>query len=157
MTKTAQIDLREYNKKYYRENKLRVLEKSKERYKNDPEYRMRMQLSSKRHYHKRLRSRSKRIGYTIKKKGGMELFSLAFITKLTGKSNEVIWRLEKKGVIPTPLYTDAREWRLYTEDQVKRVATALDWLDKGLWSLDEVRNYLHKYWKENIENGKGHE
>ncbi len=147
MVKSVTADSKEYNKNYYRENKVRIAEKRKDKYKTDPEYRMRIQLNCQRSYRKRLKSKSKRIGYTIKKKGGMELFSLAFITKLTGKSNEVIWRLEKKGVIPVPLYTDAREWRLYTEDQVKRVATALDNLDTGIWTQDQVSFYLHKHWK----------
>lgn len=154
MTTTIQIDLREYNQRYYHENKLRILQKRKDKYKEDPEYRMKIQRNCQRHYRKRLKSRSKKIGYTIKKKGGMELFSLAFITRLTGKSNEDIWRLEKKGVIPIPLYTDAREWRLYTEDQVKRVATALERFDKGDWTIDEVRIYLHRHWKEETENDR---
>lgn len=151
MPEMTQADLREYNERYYRENKIRILEKRKEKYKTDPAYRMRIQLNCQKSYRKRLKSKSKRIGYTIKKKGGMELFSLAFITKLTGKSNEVIWRLENKGVIPIPLYTDAREWRLYTEDQVKRVAMALDHLDTGNWTQDQVSFYLHKHWKKEIK------
>lgn len=147
MPKKTQADWMEYNERYYNENKVRILQKRKDKYKTDPVYKIRIQKNAKRSYQKHLKSKSKRIGYTIKKKGGIELFSLAFITKLTGKDNEFIWRLERKKVIPVPLYTDAREWRLYTEDQVKRVAMALDHFDTGKWTLDQVRSYLHEHWK----------
>ena len=140
-------DRSEYYKLYYEVHRDAILERKRERYHSDAEYRQKIKNNFKRRYDKHLRSHSKEVGYTIKKVNGVQLFSIKYVAEMTGLSAKDFTKLETAGVVPKSLYTDNRGWRFYTERQIKRLASVLLKLQVGSILEAEARELIKRDWR----------
>jgi len=131
----------EYYREYYLENRKRILSERKKRYHADVEYKENIKSRFRKRYASKLKSPDKGVGYTVKKKDGMPLFSIKYVSSMTGLSQSLIRGMEQRGILPKSIYTDSRGWRLYSEHQIKLIVTVLRKVPDH-----EAQTFLRKYW-----------
>lgn len=137
----------EYNRTYYEKNRERIRKKRYERYHNNPNYRKKVKRRQKEYYNKYLKSPDPSKGYTIKKHGGKELFTIQYLAEILGYSESSIRKFEADGILPESVYTDRRGWRYYSSAQIDLCVKAFGERRAGRWSDEEVKNYLASFWK----------
>jgi hypothetical protein len=145
-------------KKWYTENKERLLSERKEKYHSDPEYRRRRIREASESYYRR-RQEPKEIAdrRLIQTTSGGEFFSIGKVSDLIGKKIQTIREYHRNGVIPQPQYSNTRGWRLYSRRQAEllmRVFSAFDDKDDdSVTSLSHVSVLVRKEWKDGKEEG----
>lgn len=143
MDKVAQ---REYNRRYYAKKKKEIADARKRKYWSDPDYRNKVRAGSRKRYRQEAKSRDSRIGYTVKKADGKELYTITYAAQVSDRKEDTIRSWEKSGDIPKTVYTDTRGWRLYTSHQIELLSVAFKKFDTGEWTREIVRSYLHNNW-----------
>jgi hypothetical protein len=143
LSSKSSAEVSNYNARYYAKKKAKILEKRRIRYHTDPLYRINVKNKARRRY---IKKTSKQLGYTIKKIDGIEVFTIRYVSKVSGKNDATIRAWEKEGIIPLTIFTDSRGWRLYTAQQIELIAEGFRRYDKNEWSKTEVHNYLKIFW-----------
>lgn len=126
-----------YSKKYYRENRKVLLERKRQRYLNDPEYREKIQAASKIRKNKILAERredraknglkARPIWFKLDVAGTevpVRMYTAGQLAKKLGRKTQTIRVWEKKGILPVSLYRCANKNRLYTAFQVEGIIAA---------------------------------
>jgi hypothetical protein len=128
----------DYHKNYYREHRQSIADSKKERYENDPEYRRSILQRAR---EKRAKDRKARMEAKAKQKRKDPMAPVVFSVYIGGEDRMVnmysvtqlglaldrkaqtirIW--EKKGILPKAIYRSTSGDRLYTELQVKLLAS----------------------------------
>jgi hypothetical protein len=144
-----------YFAKYYEENREAVLDKKKERYKNDPEYRNKIKEASKAR-RQALAEEKKRLGIPRKKKGDsplwfriqvgneevpVRMYTVGQLAKRLGRKPQTIRVWESNGLIPEAMYRNTAKDRLYTELQIKLILAAYD-LAEEMYGVQKVSNRI---------------
>lgn len=133
-------------KAWYQNNKTRLSEDRKQRYKKDPEYRSKAQKRS-RTYWRENKAVETPADRTVVTAGSREYYSISKIASLIGRKPTTIRDYHNNGVLPQPTYSDTRGWRLYTKDQAHLLYQVFKDFDAGkLASLAEVAEVLREGW-----------
>jgi len=117
-----------YFQGYYKENKEEILQKRKERYQNDPDYREKVLQSSRdyrRNQRKDPRVKTRRFQKPIEGVSadgtGVRLHSVGALAILLQRSVQAINHWQKKGLLPDTPYRDSREFRFYTPAMMQAI------------------------------------
>ena len=148
MTNTAT-----YNRRYYLDNKRKILEERRERYATDPFYRRRMKRLAKDAYTKRQAEKPKtmvRPG-VLRTPDGSVLYTIGMLSKVVGLSVHTLRKYQRQGVLPPPQFFDKRGWRLYTQNQIRLLAG----LFKALKEKKITKTELTKHAKRGWADGEG--
>jgi hypothetical protein len=132
-------DYKTYQQEYWKKNRDRLLEKRKERYRKDAEYRRKMKeraLESKKRF-KELENEDLLSGGIVKRgpksskvhrlelpgnrSYNVTMLTIGQLSKALGRVPQTIRSWEEKGYIPRAIYRDSNDNRLYTEFQVKKL------------------------------------
>ena len=125
-------DRKDYHKKYYEQHKKEISSRRKTLYRNDPEYRKRVQIANSVNFSRKRSAEAERrkqagIGDTKHyDEDGNQLFTIADLSNFTGKAQHTIRKYHAMGILPLPTHTSTRNWRLYTGDQIKWFRHCLD-------------------------------
>lgn len=138
---------KEYNQEYYDQHKNTISEHRKSRYWTDPEYRAQVMARSRKRYQVESSSKDKDIGYTVKMKDRVEVFTIKHVANQIGKCEDTIRTWESKGIIPRPIYKESRGWRLYNSKQIQLLTAAFRMFDEKRWSKQNVHDYLVAHWQ----------
>ena len=150
---TSKVNQRRYNSTYYEKNKDKIAERRKKKYWSDPSYRNTVRSSSRERYQETAKSKDARIGYTVKRADGQELYTITYAAQVANRKEETLRSWEKAGDVPKTTYTDSRGWRLYTAHQIEILSIAFKKYDEGEWTREIVRSYLHNNWRGKPEGG----
>jgi len=145
------LKVSEYNRKYYKKKKLALKKKKHNRYHTDPTYRKKAIVRSRKYYAKYKKSKSPSKGYTIKKFGNIELFSIKYLAEVLQYSESAIRKFESMNVLPKSLYTDRRGWRYYNSDQIELCIKAFSERRASRWSNEEVAKFLNNFWSKETQ------
>jgi len=137
MSHKSPEEQREYNKKYYEENRDRLLEKKRQRYLEDAEYRERANARAVD------RQRTRRVAVTRRKRRAsdpkifevsvdevlveIKMYTLRQLSVALGKSIKTLRAWEDRGILPKALYRDtcgSSGNRLYPEFQFTLILEA---------------------------------
>jgi len=143
-----------YFAKYYAEHREKMLEKKKARYRDDPDYRARIQENS-RARKRALAEEKKKLGINKKKKekpiwfrvqvGDEEvpvrMYTAGQLARRLGRKTQTVRVWEKRGIIPEAIYRSTSKDRLYTELQVKLIINAYD-LAEEMYGTNAVSNRI---------------
>lgn len=133
----------EYGKQYYQDNRKDLLEKKRQRYRNDTEYREKIQTAArerKRRITAERREARKDEDFVAKRKERPIWFTIEIngvdtpvrmhtsgqLAKRLGRLPQTMRVWEKRGILPEALYRNAAKDRLYTEVQVSGIVAAYD-------------------------------
>jgi DNA-binding transcriptional MerR regulator len=145
--------------KWYEQNKEKVAESRHKRYKNDPEYREKVQARARYHYWTKKRtnhltqevnidevelSSSKTIRVDINNPEDarygqsveVPVYDAGQLGKYMGRSAQTIRLWERRGVTPAAFWRNAQGYRLYTEDQVIAYLENKHYLDLPMKSIE---------------------
>jgi len=132
-------------KEYYRRNKMRISEARKRRYREDPNYRRKIQRKSR--AYKRSKSLGRPKGIIKSTKG--TFFTIGRLSSIIKRKVKTIRAYHRNGVLPNPTHFDTRGWRLYTRHQVRLLVCAFESLDRGeLDGLKDIRALVESEWEE---------
>lgn len=131
----------EYNSTYYERHRQELLDKKRQRYREDPEYRRKL-VDSAVARKKRLREENPPTASKEARRGPMKpklhridlngasvdsmMLSAGQLGKALGRTLQTIRNWEKKGILPEAMYRTERGVRLYTEFQVKKLKEAME-------------------------------
>lgn len=146
MSAKSPEEVREYNREYYNKRKELISQRRKQKYWSDSDYRASVRNLSRNRYRTTAKSTDPKIGYTVKRSDGIDLYTIKYAAQVTGKKEETIRSWEKTGIIPASTYTDSRGWRLYTAAQIELLANAFRRHNSGEWTKEIVRDYLKNNW-----------
>ena len=139
-------EVREYNRNYYRKKKKIISAQRRIKYWTDLDYRESIRQTSRRRYKQSARTKDRSLGYTVKRKDGIDLFTISYVSSIARKSKDTIRSWEKQGIIPVTAYTDRRGWRLYTSRQIDLLSYAFTQHRDRIWDKVIVKEYLHNNW-----------
>ena len=140
---------------WYRENRESLSRRRKEKYRNDPAYRLARINSARRSYStEKLRGRPVIDRKIVRRADGSAFFSIGHLSVMINRGIQTIREYHKKGVIPAPRFFDSRGWRLYTPNQMRLMRSVFRDFDEGrLSTLKDVERTLRLSWEER-SNGK---
>lgn len=135
----------DYNKKYYKDHKLKLRKEKKARYKEDNSYREGVRdRALKRYYATKSDTTADRTIIVSEKGRFVTIGKIGLLIKRTPGN---IRTLHDKGVIPTPTMWDARGWRLYTRVQAILLYGAFRKLNSEDYTMADVSIFLKKHWR----------
>jgi len=154
---------RKYNREYYRKNKEKILQRKKQRYENDPDYRERVKKARQRQLQREKIARRKRDTprRTEKPPKPMKVtlpngdVAVAHMRKrgqfahMLGMSAQTIRKWEKDNILPRASYKTSGGHSLYTNDQVVAVKEVYEKyaVKDGPWRLtDKFVAEVHEVW-----------
>lgn len=124
--------------------------KRREKYRTDPQTRQRARSSALRRYRTTQRRETQIDRRTVVTEDGTRYISIGRMSRLIGRTVMSIRRYHRMGIIPDPLYCDARGWRLYTITQaalLRRVFRRFeDRNDLGVKNLRDVARLVGAEW-----------
>jgi hypothetical protein len=148
---------REYQKKYYQANRERLLAKSRERYKNDPEYRAKI-LAVTRKRGGMIDTMKSGVGSSFRvrlpkkiKLNGKETwgYGIYYLAQKVGKSIPTVNSWEQKGLLPATPFRSGGGHRLYTARQIDAVVEVVR--SRGMARLP---NHDQDFYREVVEKWK---
>lgn len=135
-------------KQYYKEHRVELLRKKKERYAKDAKYKKDAKKRSRLRY---LALRAKKPildRKTIIGKRGERYLTIGKLSIMINRGQDAIRRYHKRGVIPMPKHFDTRGWRLYSVHEALVLQEAFVQLDRRLLSnLTEVARFIKSKWR----------
>ena len=143
---------KQYQRNYYEKHRDEINERRRKKYWDFADHREQVKADALARYHAKRVGIDKNANYTIKNVDGVPLFSIQYVARITGKSQETLRDWEKKGIMPQSVYTDSRGWRFYTSSQVESIGTAVKNYSEKMWGIEQVRIFLHTHWDEKRDN-----
>jgi len=143
-------DRTDYNRDYYSKNKDTISEARRKKYNENPVIRERLRAKSMEYYNK-YKKKDSIVGYSVKEADGQKLYTIKYLAKSCGYTAEYIRTLEKRGILPQPMYVDKRGWRFYTKLQLELVLTAIGYWRSNQWEWEQVSGYLFSHWEDSNE------
>lgn len=125
---------REYNKAYWRANRLRLLKERAERYRNDPKYRDAIKSRARAQVAMDRVTRVTKIVRVLHDGTHEPVFSISDVSDAINRKLAVVYAWKKNKIIPPPLYQNGRGKGLYAESQVSFMRDLVQRIDN-----DEVR------------------
>ncbi len=143
---------------WYNENKDRLSAERKLEYRRNPVLRQRRQRQALTRY-RTLKRRERPIDRrSVVNQEGARFISIGRLSHLISRDVMSIRRYHRQGVIPEPLFHDARGWRLYSMEQailLRRVFRRFeDREDDGVKNLRDVAALLLASWREGGSDGE---
>ena len=138
----------DYNSKYYKRHRKKLLNKKNSRYKNDDEYREACKRRAKLQASLKAVSTPER-EYSVVHNGATEpAFFLPQMAKIINRNKMVLYGWKKDGILPTTKNVLSRERVLYSYSQVMAIKNIIGQVDnKDLdISYDELKVILSKVW-----------
>ncbi len=137
-----------YNRRYYLDNKSKILEERRDRYANDPFYRRRMKRLAQEAYKKRQAEKPRtmvRPG-VLQTPDGSILYTIGMLSKAVGLSVHTLRKYHRQGVLPAPQFFDKRGWRLYTQKQIRLLAGLFKALKEKKITRTELTKHAKRGW-----------
>ena len=139
-----------YNRRYYIDNRGKLLLQRRDRYANDPIYRRRMKRLARDNYAKRTEGQVKQVVRpgVMRTPDGSILYTVGVAAKASNRKVQTIRKYHRSGVIPNPLFYDKRGWRLYTKEQILLLRTVFQALDDGRIKRADAISVLGRRWSD---------
>jgi len=140
----------DYNEWYRRKGKRVLSERRKKRYQNSPAYRE-TQRKRAREYYQRTRSATDvKDRTTVIARSGERYHTIGRVSKMINRNPQQIRDYHASGMLPDPLFTDTRGWRLYTAEQIMLMRRIFKQLDLNKLTPTEASRMIHDEWKERL-------
>ena len=136
-------------KKWYQDNKERLNESRRERYRSDNEYRDKARKHSREAYRSKRNKKPQPLAGIFKDRKGNVFFTLRIISEVTGLSCWTLRNYHKQGVIPACTHMTKSGWRLYTAKQKQAIQEAFKQyeLEEATRKKELIKAYLKRRWK----------
>ena len=145
-TKEQREKSAEYNREYYKQNKVKIRSQRKDKNQSNATHRKKIIQQSRKYYNTYKKSPSAVRGYTIKKINGIEVFTIKYLAEVLQYSASALRKFEEKGILPISSYTDRRGWRYYSTDQIELCIKAFGERRACRWTDAEVTKFLNNFW-----------
>jgi len=148
-------ETREYQKAYWRKNRLKINKERRKRYREDEEHRAMAQQKAAARYEsvkgestetsqKRGKNKPRLVMVGEKK---VKVFSSGYLLSKLPVSSITLASWEKGSVVPCPTVTDSIGRRWYSEAHIDFLVRAISELRGDSWFLEDFRQAVMKKWK----------
>lgn len=142
------INRKDYNARYYAQNKERINKRRKRKYHLDKEHAEKCKRQSRESYRRRMRQDGK-VDRTVIKVGDEYFYTTGYFREPTGREPTTIRTLQRNGIIPEATNVNDSGWRLYNEKQKGLVIQLFKKYDNGeIRTLREFTPYLEEHWED---------
>lgn len=139
---------KDYNSRYYEQNKERINKRRRRKYHLDREYSEKCKKQSRESYRRRMRQDGK-VDRTVILVDGEYFYTTGYFREITGREPTTIRTLQRNGIIPEATNVNDSGWRLYNENQKDLVAQLFQKYDNGeIRNLREFTPYMEEHWED---------
>jgi len=131
---------------YYKKNRERILQKRRQKYALDPEYRKKVKKRNA-EYHRRTSKPKKPIeSYQMVKVEDKTYFTIGIFAKAIGRKTITVREYHRRGLLPPPIFVNSRGWRLYSQKQTIFAKKCFKKFDNHEITQEELIKQLKEGW-----------
>jgi hypothetical protein len=132
-------------KEWYEKNKEDVNAKRRKKYARDKAYREKQKKASRQYWRDSYQPSDATV---VEADDGVKYYSISHFAEHINRSVATVLGYHRRGVLPEPSYNE-RGWRLYSKEQIKLAVRVFKKVDKGQYTLKDVKSEIEKKWEGN--------